>query len=337
MTRRPGRRPPLLRHLRGWVDPFVLAILAALLVGVAVPVPDTVHAVLDSTSAVAVSLLFLLYGARLPTREIGRSLRDWRLQGGLLVATFVLYPVAGVAVAFVATPFVGTGVATGLLCVSLLPSTVSSAIAFTSVARGDVAGAICGATVSNVAGLLLTPLLVLVLVSPSAPLGAGLDGADAGGLQTVLVQLLLPFAVGQVLQPWVGERLRRAPWLTRLVDRGTILLIVLTAVSGATAQGVWSGLTAGAVVALVAASAVLLVTMLAATWWGGRAAGLDDERRTTLMLCGSMKSLATGLPIVAALLPAATVGLVAVPIVVFHQLQLVVCSVLARRAAVRQG
>nr|WP_171783092.1 bile acid:sodium symporter family protein [Isoptericola halotolerans] len=323
------------RRLRGWVDPFVLAILAMLLVGVLVPIPDGVQAVLGTASSLAVSLLFLLYGARLPTREVGRSLRDWRLQGGLLAATFVVYPLLGVVVAFLATPLVGPGIAAGLLCLSLLPSTVNSSIAFTSVARGDVAGAISGATVSNVVGLVLTPLLVLGLMSGSA--GIGLDGAGVGGVQTVLLRLLLPFAVGQLLQPWVGERVRRTRWLTQLVDRGTILLIVLTAVSGATAQGVWSGLGVWSVVALVGACAVLLAAVLAVTWWGGRALGLDRERRITLLLCGSMKSLATGLPIVAALLPAATIGLVAVPIVIYHQLQLVVCSIIARRSAAGQA
>jgi solute carrier family 10 (sodium/bile acid cotransporter), member 7 len=342
VTRRPGRWAAPRLRLRRWIDPFVVAIVAALLVGVVVPMPDGVRGVLDAGADGAVALLFLLYGARLPVRDIARSLANWRLQGGLLVATFVAFPLLGAGVSLLAGPVLGGGLAAGLLCLSLLPSTVNSSVAFTSVGRGDVAGAICGATVSNVLGMLLTPLLILGLLSGGG-LGRLTGGAGdgvavgTGGITTVLLQLLLPFVVGQLAQPWVGDRVRGHPRLTQAVDRGTILLIVVTAVSGATAQGVWSGTTAWTLLALVAASGVLLAGMLVLTWWGGRALRLSRAENVTLVLCGSMKSLATGLPMAAALLPAASLGVVAIPLVVFHQLQLVVCSVLARRLGAAAG
>ncbi|MDO8147708.1 bile acid:sodium symporter family protein [Isoptericola sp. b515] len=322
------RRSSLWRGVRLWVDPFVVAIVLALLIGVVVPVPDGARGVLDVVTDVAIALLFLLYGARLPTREIWRSLTDWRLQGPLLVATFVVFPLVGLGVSAAVGPVVGQGIAVGLLCVSLLPSTVNSAVAFTSVARGDVAGAICGATVSNVVGMVATPLLVLGLMS-GAVAGDGAVGAD--GLQTVLLQLLAPLVLGQLLQPWVGGLVRRHKAVTTAVDRGTILLIVFTAISGATAEGIWADMTVGVVLVLVGSAGVLLAVMLALTWWGGRALGLPRDQRVTLLLVGGMKSLATGLPMASALLPAATLAVVVVPLVVFHQLQLVVCSVLARR------
>ncbi|WP_278235868.1 bile acid:sodium symporter family protein [Isoptericola sp. AK164] len=328
MTRRSGRPSSLWRGVRQWVDPFVVAIVLALLIGVVVPVPDDVRGVLDVVTDVAIALLFLLYGARLPTREIWRSLTNWRLQGSLLVATFIAFPLAGLALSAAVGPLVGQGIAVGLLCVSLLPSTVNSAVAFTSVARGDVAGAICGATVSNVVGMLATPLLVLGLMS-GAVAGDGAVGVD--GLQTVLLQLLAPLVLGQLLQPWVGGLVRRHKAVTTAVDRGTILLIVFTAISGATAEGIWADMTVWVVLVLVGSAGVLLGVMLAATWWGGRALGLPHDQRVTLLLVGGMKSLATGLPMASALLPAATLAVVVVPLVVFHQLQLVVCSVLARR------
>jgi sodium/bile acid cotransporter 7 len=173
VTRRPGRAATFWTHVKKWVDPFVLAILLALLVGIVVPIPDGLRGGLDVVADVAVALLFLLYGARLPTREILRSLTNWRLQGALLVATFVVFPLVGLGLSAIVGPLVGQSIAVGLLCVSLLPSTVNSAVAFTSVARGDVAGAICGATLSNVVGLLATPLLVLGLISGSAVASGG--------------------------------------------------------------------------------------------------------------------------------------------------------------------
>lgn len=330
MTRRPGRPAAFWTGFRKWVDPFVLAILVALVVGIVVPMSDGVRGVLDVVADVAVALLFLLYGARLPTREILRSLTNWRLQGSLLIATFVVFPLAGLALSAAVGPLVGQSIALGLLCVSLLPSTVNSAVAFTSVARGDVAGAICGATLSNVVGLIATPLLVLGLMSGSAVASGG-SAVSGGGFEKVLLQLLAPLVVGQLLQPWVGDLVRRHKGLTQLVDRGTILLIVITAISGATADGIWSDMTGWAVLVIVASAVVLLAVMLGLTWWGGRAIGLPRDQRVTFLLIGSMKSLATGLPMASALLPAATLGAVVVPLVVFHQIQLVVCSVLARR------
>jgi sodium/bile acid cotransporter 7 len=323
-----------------WVDPFIVAIAVVLLVGLLVPVPEGVRDATGVAGDVAVVLLFLLYGARLSTRDVLRGLRDWRLQGGILAATFVLFPVLAWVAALLSEPFLGASLAAGVLYLGLLPSTVQSSVAFTSVARGDVAGAICGATVSNTLGMVLTPLLALWLMTGGSSGAAGdvggLAAVGLGGIGGVLLQLLLPFVVGQVLQRWVGDRVRAHRPLTLAVDRGTILLIVFSAVADASAEGVWDGMSPWVVVALLGVSAVLLAAMLAGTWWGGRGLGLDDERRVALLMCGSKKSLATGLPMAVALFPAALVGTIAVPVIVFHQLQLVVCSVLARRLALRR-
>jgi sodium/bile acid cotransporter 7 len=321
--------------VREWVDPFIGALVATLLVGLLVPFPAAWLDVLGVVGDVAVALLFLLYGARLSTREVWRGLAHWRLQGGILAATFVLFPAVGMLVGHVVEPWVGRGFALGIQYLSLLPSTVQSSVAFVSVARGNVAGAICGATVSNVLGMLITPLLVLWLLHDAVAAGAGVGSVGLSRLGDVALKLLLPFVVGQVLQPWVGRWVRAHRPLTLVVDRGTILVVVLGAVAGATAAGTWAGVTAGSVLLLLAVCAVVLTAVLAATWWGGRALGLNLPDRIALLQCGSTKSLATGLPMAGVLLPAAILGSVVVPVVLFHQLQLIVCSVLARRQAVR--
>ncbi|MPV37919.1 bile acid:sodium symporter [Georgenia subflava] len=309
-------------------DPFVVALLTTMVVGLVVPVPAYARQVLTVAGDVAVTVLFLVYGMRLSTREVLGGLRNVRLQGSILASTYLLFPVLGIILYAVADPLVGAALAAGLLYLTLLPSTVQSSVAFTSIARGDVAGAICAATVSNVLGMVLTPLLVLLVMDRSGSVGLG-------GLRDVLLQLLLPFVVGQLLQPLVGGWVRARRWLTLTVDRGTILVVVLGAVAAATAAGVWETVSAGTIVALLALCAVLLAAMLAATWWGGRALGLGLPGRVALLMCGSKKSLATGLPMAAVLFPVATAATVAVPVIVFHQLQLVVCAVLARRLARR--
>jgi sodium/bile acid cotransporter 7 len=165
----------------------------------------------------------------------------------------------------------------------------------------------------------------------------GADGPTGGlgGLRTVLLQLLLPFVVGQLLQPWVGDWVRARRWLTLGVDRGTILVVVFGAVAAASSAGVWASVSGWSIVALLVVSALVLAAMLALTWWGGAALRLSTEDRIALLMCGSKKALATGLPMASVLFPVAVAGVVAVPVIVFHQLQLVVCAVLARRLALR--
>jgi solute carrier family 10 (sodium/bile acid cotransporter), member 7 len=321
--------------LSRWVDPFVVTLVLVMVLGLVVPVAPGAQRVVDVAADVAVTVLFLVYGMRLSTREVWAGLRNWRLQGGILAATYVVFPLLGLGVAWAITPLVGGPLAAGMLYLSLLPSTVQSSVAFTSVARGNVAGAICGATVSNVLGMVLTPLLVLWLMSDAQGGAAAGAGHGLGGLRTVLLQLLLPFVVGQLLQPWVGDRVRARRWLTLGVDRGTILIVVFSAVAAASAAGVWADVSGWAVVALLAVSGAFLAVMLGLTWWGGKALRLPVEDRVALLMCGSKKSLATGLPMASVLFPVAVAGVIAVPVIVFHQLQLVVCAVLARRLALR--
>ncbi|WP_426311225.1 bile acid:sodium symporter family protein [Cellulosimicrobium sp. E-16] len=322
--------------LSRWVDPFVVTLLVVLVLGLVVPVGPGAQRVVDAVADVAVTVLFLVYGMRLSTREVWAGLRNWRLQGGILAATYVVFPVLGLVTAWAIEPLVGAPLAAGVLYLSLLPSTVQSSVAFTSVARGNVAGAICGATVSNVAGMVVTPLLVLWLMSgPGGAAGADGPTGGLGGLRTVLLQLLLPFVVGQLLQPWVGDWVRARRWLTLGVDRGTILVVVFGAVAAASSAGVWASVSGWSIVALLVVSALVLAAMLALTWWGGAALRLSTEDRIALLMCGSKKSLATGLPMASVLFPVAVAGVVAVPVIVFHQLQLVVCAVLSRRLALR--
>lgn len=320
-----------MRVLQRWVDPFIVALVSVMVAGLLLPVPAAAQTVVEAAADVAVTVLFLVYGMRLATREVWDGLRNIRLQGAILASTYVVFPVVGLVVATMVRPLIGDGLADGVLYLSLLPSTVQSSVAFTSVARGNVAAAICGATVSNVVGMVVTPLLVLTLLRASG------DTGGFSGLRTVLLQLLAPFVVGQLLQPWCGDWIRARRWLTLSVDRGTILIVVFGAVAAASAAGVWAGISWAMILALVAVSCVVLAVMLAVTWWGGRGLGLPIADRIALLMCGSKKSLATGLPMASALFSPAVAGVVAVPVIIFHQIQLVVCAVLARRLALRDS
>ena len=317
--------PTLLARARTWVDPLVVMIVAVLVLGLLLPASGGFAAFFEVVRTGAIVLLFFLYGARMPTHEVVRGLRNWKLQGSMLAATYVAFPALGLAAQLVPDSVLAPELQTGLLYLSVLPSTVQSSIVFTSLARGNVAGAITGATISNVLGVVLTPLLCAVL------LGATAGGPHAGAVRDVLLQILLPFVVGQVTERWLGRWLRAHSALTRVSDRLVILLVAYTSVSEAQTTGAWDHVTVAALAALVAVCVALLAAMLGLTWWSGGRIGLDRPDRIALLMCGSKKSLATGLPMAAVLFTPVVAASVALPVIVFHQIQLATCAVLARR------
>lgn len=309
---------------RAGIDPYLLAILAT--VGLAALLPargGTARGLSDATT-LAVGLLFFLYGARLSPRAALDGARHWRLHLAVLVATFAVFPLLGLAAQALATPLVGADLAAGVLFLTLLPSTVQSSVAFTSIARGNVAAAVCAASFSSLLGIVLTPLLTAVLMGGSAHV-------DGGSAVTLLLQLLLPFLLGQLARRWIAGWIAAHRTALTMVDRGSILLVVYGAFSRGMVDGVWSVLSPGRLLVLMAVSAALLAAVLALTGAVGRRMGLNRADRIVLIFCGSKKSLASGLPMAAVLFPAGAVGLMVLPLMLFHQIQLVVCTVLSRR------
>ncbi|MDJ0462757.1 bile acid:sodium symporter family protein [Streptomyces sp. H27-C3] len=265
-----------------------------------------------------------LYGARLSTREVTDGLRHWRLHLTILACTFVLFPLFGLAARGLVPGVLTPPLYSGLLFLCLVPSTVQSSIAFTSVARGNVPAAICAGSFSSIIGIFLTPLLAAPL------LGGGAAGFSGGSLLKIVVQLLVPFVAGQLLRRWIGGFLARHKKAIGYVDRGSILLVVYTAFSQGVTAGVWHQVSAGRLGALLGVEAVLLALMLSLTWFGAKRLGFGREDRITIQFAGSKKSLSAGLPM-ASVLFGAEASLAVLPLMLFHQMQLMVCAVIAKR------
>jgi sodium/bile acid cotransporter 7 len=308
------------------IDGYMVLLLAMVLAGVLVPAQGPVAAGLKQVTWGAVSLLFFLYGAKLDPGAVRAQLLNWRLQGLTFAATYLLFPLLGLAFAAVFGPVLGTTVTLGLLFLSVLPSTVQSSIAFTAMAGGNVPAAICAASVSNLIGVVLTPLLVAVLLH-RAGAGSGL-----GPVLGIATQILLPFALGQILRRRIGGLVARHNRLTMAVDRGAILLIVYAAFSAGTVAGLWQAIPAARLITLAAVVALFLALGLAAMIAAGRLFGLPPADRAALLYCGATKSIATGLPIAAALFPADQVGAIVLPAMLYHMSQLLVCAFLSQRA-----
>ncbi|KUJ41363.1 bile acid:sodium symporter [Streptomyces albus subsp. albus] len=310
------------------VDPYVAALAGTVVVAVLLPAGGRAAQAAAAASDLAIGLLFFLYGARLSTRETLAGLRNVRLHALVLTATFLLFPLLGLAVAGVPHALDGH-LRTGLLFLCAVPSTVQSSVALTSVARGDVPAAICAGTYSSLVGLAATPLLATWLIGSDAEL-------SADGLLRIGAQLLAPFLAGQLLRRWIGGFVARHKRLLGPVDRASILLIVYTAFSEGMNQGVWAHVTLPRLLVLLAVLGALLATALGCTHAAARALGLGREARIATVLCGSQKSLANGLPM-AAVVFGSQAALVLLPLMLYHQLQLMAGAVLARRWARGSG
>ena len=253
-------------------------------------------------------------------------MRQWKLHLLVLATTFLIFPVLGLAARTLVPSVLTIDLYNGLLFLCLVPSTVQSSIAFTSIARGHVSAAIVSASLSNILGVVLTPLLVVLLMQTS-----GAPRVDGTAIRDIVLQLLLPFAMGQLLRPLIADWLAQHTLLTKAVDRGSILLVVYTAFSIGMTAHIWSSVDPWQLVAVAVVSTVLLALVLAITVATGRLARLDRGDAIVLLFCGSKKSLASGLPMALVLFPATGVGLIMLPLMIFHQIQLMVCSAIASR------
>lgn len=308
------------------IDPYIAALLGTVGLAALLPASGAAATVADGASTAAVALLFFLYGARLSTREALDGLRHWRLHVTVLAATFVVFPLLGLAAKGLVPAVLTPPLHIGLLFLCLVPSTVQSSIAFTSIARGNVPAAICAGSFSSLAGILLTPLLAAVL------LGGGAGGFSADSLVKIVLQLLAPFLAGQLLRRWVGGFVLRKKKVLGYVDRGSILLVVYTAFSHGMVAGIWHQVTPARLGLLLAVEAVLLAVMLTLTWYGAKRLGFDRADRIAIQFAGSKKSLAAGLPM-ASVLFGPQASLAVLPLMLFHQMQLMVCAVIAKRRA----
>jgi solute carrier family 10 (sodium/bile acid cotransporter), member 7 len=318
---------------KGWSsrlkpDAFVLTLVAAVVAASLLPVRGEAAEGLGLVSKLAIGLLFFLHGARLPRDAVVKALIHWRLHLTVLAITFALFPLLGLIAAFAARPLLPEPLPAGLIFLACLPSTVQSSIAFTSAARGNVAAAVTSASLSNVLGMFVTPLLVAVL------LGAHGHAISFGAMQAIFLQLLAPFIAGQLLRPWVGGWVHRRKRLLTFTDRGTIALLVYLAFSAAVVGGVWTRVSAAQLAIVLAACVGILAAVMAASTLGARRLGFDREDEIAIVFCGSKKTI-TGVAIAGILFAPAVAGVIVLPLMIFHQLQLMVCAVLAQRYARR--
>ena len=312
-------------------DNFTFALLSVVTFASLLPASGNLAHGFEILTTVAIGLLFFLHGAKLSREAIMNGITHWRLHLLVFGSTFVLFPLLGLALKPLLLPLMTPGLYTGVLYLCVLPATVQSAIAFTAMARGNLPAAICSASASTLLGVFITPVLVNLVVLPSG----GHATSSLGSIGRILLQLMVPFVVGHLLRPLIGKWIQRRAAVLKFVDQGSILLVVYTAFSAAVIEGLWRQVPAHALVGLLVACAVVLGLALGLTTLMARKLGFDTADEITIVFCGSKKSLASGIPMAKVLFASHAVGAIVLPLMLFHQMQLMVCAVLAQRYARR--
>ena len=310
-------------------DNFTLLLLAAMGLASLLPCRGSVAVGFNVVTNLAIGLLFFMHGAKLSRQDAVQGLLHWRLHLLVLVCTFVMFPLLGLGLRPLLEPLITPDLYVGVLFLCALPATVQSAIAFTSIARGNVAAAVCSASASSLIGIFLTPLLVGLLLATHG------GAASFDAVRSIMFQLLLPFIAGQFARRWIGAWVERNKSRLAPLDRGSILLVVYTAFSEAVIEGLWQQIPLRALVGLLVLCVVLLALALLITTLAARRLGFNTEDEVTIVFCGSKKSMASGIPMARVLFAGHAVGAIVLPLMVFHQLQLMVCAVLAQRYRAR--
>lgn len=311
------------------IDAYMLMLIGAMALATVLPASGLGATIVSTVAFYAVALLFFLYGAKLDTAAVVAGMTNWKLQLLVFGTTYLLFPLLGLGLSAALGPFLEPHVALGILYLSLLPSTVQSSIAFTSMAHGNVPAAVCAASVSNLVGVVLTPVLAALLLHTEG------QGIRPEAVVNIAMQILLPFVLGQLARRWIGKWIARHKRLNMVVDRGSILLIVYSAFSAGVVAGIWQQVDLATIALMLLVAMVMLGAVIYATSLSGKLLGLGHADRMVMLFCGSTKSLATGLPMANILFIGQPVSLIVLPVMVFHQLQLFVCAIIAQRHATR--
>jgi sodium/bile acid cotransporter 7 len=280
---------------------------------------------------VGVFLVFFLHGVNLSSEQISHGLKNWKLHIMVQSFTFVVFPLIWLLCNKAFGSHIPALLMLGFLYLCALPSTISSSVALTGSASGNVPAAILNASMSSVFGIFMTPWLVSLVV------GTGAGGIDLGStLLDLCGMLLLPLVLGQLVRPFLGKFFARHKRYTNVVDKVVILMLVYAAFCNSMVSGTWQN--QGSTVILTAAigSGLLLAVILFMTTRTARALNFNHADEVAAVFCASKKSLAAGAPMAALIFGANPgLGLILLPIMIYHPMQLIVCSVMAESYASR--
>lgn len=286
----------------------------------------------DLINKLGVALIFFLNGVSLSFASLKAGALHWRLHLVVQLGTFLLFPLVGLALLALTGSLITPALALGFFFLCALPSTVSSSVAMTAAAKGNVPAAVFNATLSSLVGVFVTPLWMGWMLKSQGSAGGSLGKV----IMDLVTWLILPLVLGQLARPWLADwAKRRKPWI-HIVDRGTILVIIFTSFCDSILRGVWSGQGAMTIVETLIGALVLFHIVFAIVMMAGKALNFTVEDRIAAVFCGSKKTIASGVPMAQLIFAGdPRLGVILLPLMIYHPMQLVICGLLAGRWAKR--
>ncbi|MCS4296339.1 MULTISPECIES: bile acid:sodium symporter family protein [Acinetobacter] len=307
------------------LDRFTILLIAMVVLASILPISGQAALIFGKITTIAIAILFFLHGAKLSREAVIEGILHWKLHGLVFAFTFLVFPFLGLMAKPVLEPLLGQQLYWGFLFMCFLPSTVQSSIAFTSVAKGNVAAAVCSASFSNLIGMFITPILVSIFI-----FGQSKHNYDpTSSIIEITLLLLVPFVLGQLLRPYVFPLMQKMPKIVKVFDQGSILMVVYGAFSGAVVAGLWHQVSLSTLIYLTLACSILLTVIMLLALYVPKWLGFSKADQISIFFCGSKKTLASGVPMAQILFIGQPLGMIVLPIMIFHQIQLMVCGVIA--------
>ena len=309
-------------------DRFTCMLISTVIVASIFPASGQVSTVLSQLAGAVIFLLFFLHGIKLSRKAIWDGIGNWRLHLVVTAMTFAFFPLVGWALQPLLEPVFGHELYMGVLFLCAVPATVQSAITLTGLARGNMPAAICSASGSTLMGILLTPLLVGALLHMQTSTSSDSVLQSIG---KIALQLLFPFVLGHLLRSWLAPLVQKHARRVKVVDQSAILLVVYSAFSGAVLAGIWDKVPLPRLLLLVLLCLVLLALSMGMCVLASRRLGFSTEDEVAILFCGAQKSLVSGVPMAKVMFAAPMVGMIILPLMIFHPMQLIISAVIAGR------
>ncbi|WP_261817718.1 bile acid:sodium symporter family protein [Vibrio gallicus] len=310
---------------------FLVGMVAAMALAIVTPDWGKSEGILhlDTITVFGIALVFFLHGLGLSPKAIVEGVSNWKLHLFVQCATFVVYPMLWVIFGHGFLSFMPAALAFGFCYLFVLPSTISSSVAMTAIGKGNLPGAIFNASLSSIIGVVITPLLVQFFM--------GMEGAELNLVESVLSiakMLLLPMVLGQLMRPLLFEWAQRHKAVVGKLDKYVILLIVYSAFCDSIEHGIWRDFSTSLLITSTLICFIVLLVMVHGIQWGARRVGFNHQDEVAAVFCGTKKTLAAGIPMAKVIFDHnPNLGMILLPIMLYHPIQIFYCAVLANRYA----
>jgi len=286
---------------------------------------------LDKLTGIGVAIVFFLHGLGLSPAAIKAGISNWRMHIYIQLATFVAYPLLWVIFGDLLLAYMPAALAFGFCYLFVLPSTISSSVAMTSVGKGNVPGAIFNASLSSILGIFITPLLIQAFM--------GFEGVQLDLMASIISiskLLLLPMIAGQLARPILLRFAEKHKAVVSKVDKYVILLIVYNAFCDSVANGIWGSFSIEMLITSIIICTLVLLFMVHLIQWGARRSKFELADEVAVVFCATKKTLAAGIPMATVIFGSnPDLGMILLPIMLYHPIQIFYCAILASRYAIQ--